>query len=608
MKIPDCTLVTACFDLSSYSPGVRTVSECLEKVDPVLSLPVYLVIFGNKTTMPTLRQRRAVHGYHHLTQFIELELEDLWVYPYLDKVRQNRVVYWPTRDHRTCAESHILTCNKFDFVLQVIDKNPFGTSRFGWLDSYLGIDNKLRICENYSVHKLLYALYNITDKFHIQVLNVVDKKYKLPENKRDYYRQYRYVVCGGFMTCGREVGLRILTRLKEIFVDTTMAGYGHGEEMLYLEVLDEFYDDIYRSYGDYGQMINNFIRPRKNIGYIYYTILARYAKLGYHRELYDASTALLTEIESGHLGVETAMYAGLLRYRHVAVPTPLWIQDALVATPALRHHLDDLVAPLRSNLVICLLACDSQPKYAAEMKTVQETWGKTAESMGVPVLYFVGGRDPQTPLPHYGTLDRTIRISVRDDYLSAHEKQNLGLRYALDMFNPGFVFCAGADTCVHVVRLLEFLNRFDDNLSLYIGGHGASHNIGSREYYFHSGGAGFVLSRRCLATLYPHLANLASQWREMEGVEKEACDVALSYTLQNHVDDLQIVKHDTGFFSCNYRGLCYGGTYRCCADKIRTEDILTCHHMTAKDVYDFLDFPFVKRVHASLLHSVPCGF
>jgi len=441
MKIPDCTLVTACFDLSAYSSGVRTVSECLEKVDPVLSLPVYLVIFGNKTTMPTLRQRRAIHGYHHLTQFIELELEDLWVYQYLDKVRQNRVVYWPTRDHRTCAESHILTCNKFDFVLQVIDKNPFGTSRFGWLDSYLGIDNKLRICENYSVHKLLYALYNITDKFHIQVLNVVDKKYKLSENKRDYYRQYRYVVCGGFMTCGREVGLRILTRLKEIFVDTTMTGYGHGEEMLYLEVLDEFYDDIYRSYGDYGQMINNFIRPRKNIGYIYYTILARYAELGYHRELYDASTALLTEIESGHLGVETAMYTGLLRYRHVAVPTPLWIQDALVATPALRHHLDDLVAPLRSNLVICLLACDSQPKYAAEMNTVQETWGKTAESMGVPVLYFVGGRDPHTPLPHYGTLDRTIRISVADDYLSVHEKQNLGLRYALDTFNPGFVFC-----------------------------------------------------------------------------------------------------------------------------------------------------------------------
>ena len=37
-----------------------------------------------------------------------------------------------------------------------------------------------------------------------------------------------------------------------------MLGYGHGEEMLYLEILDEFYDDIERSYGDYGQIINNY--------------------------------------------------------------------------------------------------------------------------------------------------------------------------------------------------------------------------------------------------------------------------------------------------------------------------------------------------------------
>jgi hypothetical protein len=587
MKIPDCTLVTACFDLSAYSPGVRTVSECLEKVDVVLSLPVYLVIFGNKTTMPTLRRRRAEHGFEHMTRYIEMELEDIWSYQYLETVNQNRAVYWPTRDARTCAESHIITCNKFDFVLQIIEQNPFKTSRFGWLDSYLGVNGRLRICENYSVHKLLYALYNITDKYHIQILNVVDKKYKLAENKREYYNQYRYVVCGGFMTCGRETGLRILPRLKEIFVETTLAGYGHGEEMLYLEVLDEFYDDIYRSYGDYGQMINNFIHPRKNIGYLYYTILPRYAELGYHRELYDASTALLTEIESGHLGVETAVYAGLLRYRHMAAPASERIQEALIATPALRHHLSDLIGPLEPDLVICLFACDSQPKYAAEMRKIQETWGARAESMGVPVLFFVGGGGAggSAALTHD---DRVIRICAADDYHSTQEKQNLGLRYVHETFHPKFVFCAGTDTCVHVDRLLRYLSGFDhDNRSLYIGGHGARRKVGDREYYFHSGGAGFVLSRACLAAIYPYLSELSNHWRRMYGLEM-ACDVAMAYYLQNEVEHLEIVTHDKGFFSCNYRGLCYNGTYRCCADKIRVEEILTCHHMSAQDVDDFL--------------------
>jgi hypothetical protein len=567
MKIPDCTLVTACFDLSAYSPGVRTVSECLEKVDVVLSLPVYLVIFGNKTTMPTLRRRRAEHGFEHITRYMEMELEDIWAYQYLEKVRQNRAVYWPTRDARTCAESHIITCNKFDFVLQVMEQNPFKTSRFGWLDSYLGVNGRLRICENYSVHKLLYALYNITDKYHIQILNVVDKKYKLPENKREYYNQYRYVVCGGFMTCGREIGQRILPRLKEIFVETTLAGYGHGEEMLYLEVLDEFYNDIYRSYGDYGQMINNFIHPRKNIGYLYYTILPRYAELGYHRELYDASTALLTEIESGHLGVETAVYAGLLRYRHMAAPAR------------------ERIAP--PDLVICLFACDSQPKYAAEMRKIQETWGARAESMGVPVLFFVGGAGAGGA--GGDASDRVIRICAADDYHSTQEKQNLGLRYVHETFHPKFVFCAGTDTCVRVDLLLEFLSGFDHQKSLYIGGHGARRKVGDREYYFHSGGAGFVLSRACLAAIYPYLSELSNHWRRMYGLEM-ACDVAIAYYLQNEVEDLEIVTHDSGFFSCNYRGLCYDGTYRCCADKIRLEEIITCHHMSAQDVDDFLIF------------------
>ena len=44
--------------------------------------------------------------------------------------------------------------------------------------------------------KLMYILKNSSDKFHIQGLNVCDKKYMLVENKREYYQQYRWVVCG----------------------------------------------------------------------------------------------------------------------------------------------------------------------------------------------------------------------------------------------------------------------------------------------------------------------------------------------------------------------------------------------------------------------------
>lgn len=573
MTIPDCTLSTACFDLSAYSPGVRKTVECLERMDVVLSLPVYLVIYANKSVMPCIRKRREEYGLGEYSRFIEREFEDLWVYPYLETVRSNRGRYWPTRDARTCAESHLITCNKFDFILETIETNPFGTSRFGWLDAYLsGPHRTLRICEDYSLDKLLEALDRSTEKYHIQILNVVDKKYKLPENKREYYSTYQYVVCGGFMTCGREVGLRILPRLKEIFVETTEAGYGHGEEMLYLEVLDEFYDDIHRSYGDYGQIINNFIHPRKNIGYVYHVILARYAKFGYLRELYDASMALLKAVREDNLSLDAETMTGLLRYRTQGLPRPP-----------------------NPRLVVALFACDSEPRYKAEMLKIQETWGAQAETLGVPVLFFLGGQGPTT--------DRLIRISATDDYHSTHDKQNLGLRYVHDHFNPNFVFCAGTDTFVCIRRLLSYLDAFTPQQSLYLGGHGATRSLDGRDYYFHSGGAGFLLSQQCLSDLYRPLVSLSAEWKDVcrrnnqDAADKRdyfinetslGCDVAIAYCIAKELGGTcEVVTNNDGFFGCNYRGLCYGGTYRCCADRIVFKDILTCHCMSPCDVDDF---------------------
>ena len=46
--------------------------------------------------------------------------------------------------------------------------------------------------------------------------------------------------------------------------------------MPYVEVdvdLDEFYDDIHRSYGDYQHILNNFIRPTIAYDYIFHNIM-----------------------------------------------------------------------------------------------------------------------------------------------------------------------------------------------------------------------------------------------------------------------------------------------------------------------------------------------
>jgi hypothetical protein len=354
-QYPSCTLVTACFDLHKYNPKCRTTEECLHLIDPLLQIPVYLVIYGSKTTIPAIRARR--HKYDAITQYIEMEIEDLWTYQFLDQVKQNRAKYWPTRDERTCAESHIICCNKFDFVMETISINPFNTTHFGWIDAYLGtplhqtpiaslsqaypntehhrctsapdtstpaantagVPHGLRICENYTQTTIPRILRTIADewkssKFHIQILNACEKRFKEPQHKREYYNQYRWITCGGFFVTAPDAGIAILSRLKEIFVETTMAGYGHGEEMFYLEVLDEYKDQIRGTYGDYGQILDNFIYPTRNIEYVFHTIMANYQRYGYHAEYAAAAAQLKESADKSWVIIDDDTYRTIEKY------------------------------------------------------------------------------------------------------------------------------------------------------------------------------------------------------------------------------------------------------------------------------------------------------
>ena len=126
------------------------------------------------------------------------------------------------------------------------------------------------------------------------------------------------MVCGGLFLCGAEVGTKILKRLLEIFVETTEMGYGHGEEMLYLEVLDEFYDDFHFGYGDYGQMFNNMLAPTKNIDYIFNVILKGFFNACYHREAYDCSKALIDQFSSHQIDMNYKMYLETLFMHYVS--------------------------------------------------------------------------------------------------------------------------------------------------------------------------------------------------------------------------------------------------------------------------------------------------
>ncbi len=309
--IPDCTLVTACFSLSHIYSHSRKIEEYLESIKTLLECPAFLIIFTDSYFYHHLKNIRNSFNLLDITHFIVMELDELEFLKFNKIVKHNRLIYHPSRDERTCSESHLICCSKFNFVLKAIDLNPFKTTRFAWVDSNLG-NNNCKLAINYNHNMLLKILNHNSEKFHIQIMNVCDKKFTDKLNKKEMYEQYRWVVCGCFFMTGIDIGKKILTRLNEIVVETTLLGFGHGEEMFYLEVLEEFYDDIERSYGDYGNILNNFFGPTVNINYINHLIIGNYIKFGYFKEGYECCVKLVREIENFNTSVSYDLYLYIL--------------------------------------------------------------------------------------------------------------------------------------------------------------------------------------------------------------------------------------------------------------------------------------------------------
>jgi hypothetical protein len=310
--IPDCTLTTCCFDLTPFHKKSRPLNETINNMKTLLEVPCYLVIYADSNCMPQIKEIRNSFGLNDITCYIQMEFNELPKYKYLNTVILNREKYWPTRDDRTCSESHLVCCSKFELVNNTIIQNPFNTGKFGWIDANIG-ENFSKICKNYKKNMLLNILNNCTEnKFHIQILNVCNKDFIKEENLREYYSQYRWVVCGCLFITGKELGVKILNELNNVFIKHTMLGYGHAEEMFYLEMLDKYYDDIERSYGDYNDILNNFIHPTNNYYYINNLIIKKYLQFGYHKEGYDCCKKIINEIENFNVDVGYDLYLDIL--------------------------------------------------------------------------------------------------------------------------------------------------------------------------------------------------------------------------------------------------------------------------------------------------------
>jgi hypothetical protein len=75
------------------------------------------------------------------------------------------------------------------------------------------------------------------------------------------------------------------------------------------------------------------------------------------------------------------------------------------------------------------------------------------------------------------------------------------------------IFTCGTDTYINIDKLLIFLDNFNSDDNLYIGGHGNIKQLGNNYIKFLFGGAGIILTKSIIKKLYKNLDKFFNDWK-----------------------------------------------------------------------------------------------
>ena len=257
-----------------------------------------MVIYGDPEYIEYARSQRG----DKLTEYHTMTMEQMELWKYKEQIDKNRQVSWPTRDDRCPSSVHIICCSKILFFRDAILSNPFGTDKFCFVDCNALGKSKASCID------LDERLSRVTDKFHTMIIGVPDKNASYGE----LYNRYQYILSGGIFASGREIGLFMADRFMEEFVKVTNAGYGHGEEMIWIKILYDHMDKLSLSYGDYSEFVTNFLEPLDNHHYILSYCITQYSNKRYYKELVCCCRKML-EVKMNadvHLDVLYYLYLG----------------------------------------------------------------------------------------------------------------------------------------------------------------------------------------------------------------------------------------------------------------------------------------------------------
>lgn len=253
-KPKNWTLVTAYFDLTKCEDASSEIKErdgdyYLKHSTGCLSLDYNMIIYFDPEFEEKIRAHRPAH-LHYKTTFIPISFEDMKLTKHRKTILNNRKTR-ASHDPRNTASYYLLCMARYDAIKRAIETNPYQSTHFAWINICIERMGPSNLIE------LPNALSLFRDKFSTCYIDYIPPHFTC--HLSDYYIYGRCSMCSGFFTGRADYFYEFCNKIENVFLEFLEKGYGHADEQLFLAVyyrfpwLFEFY------YGDYQQMITNYV-------------------------------------------------------------------------------------------------------------------------------------------------------------------------------------------------------------------------------------------------------------------------------------------------------------------------------------------------------------
>jgi hypothetical protein len=289
------TLITSYFDLTKCDDASNEIKSrdsnyYLSNSISTLSLPYNLVIITDEASIEIIKPLRPEY-LKHKTEYIICDFNKLTLNidddddndnnndkrtfeEYRNDIINNRTKYPYSFDNRNTASYYLFCLSRYIMMKRVIKKNTFNSTHFGWINfcmERMGYKN---------IMKLEEAMSQNRNKFSTCYIDYIPET--LINNTSEYFKWGRCSMCSGFFTGNYYYMNKVCGLIQNQFLEYLKLGYGHADEQLYSPVYFKNPELFEHYYGDYCEMITNYVYVYDN----YNSILVNFIKNSYEMNNY----------------------------------------------------------------------------------------------------------------------------------------------------------------------------------------------------------------------------------------------------------------------------------------------------------------------------------